>query len=45
MGKHFWDYEDGKFAHTISDNMAIPRGICLPSRSHDILLPDKSSGY
>lgn len=23
MGKHFFDYEDGDFVHTISDNMAI----------------------
>ena len=23
MGKHFFDFEDGDFVHTISDNMAI----------------------
>ena len=23
MSKHFFDFEDGAFAHTISDNMAI----------------------
>lgn len=23
MSKHFFDFEDGDFAHTISDNMAI----------------------
>ena len=23
MGKHFFDYDDGNFAHTISDNMAM----------------------
>lgn len=23
MRKHFFDYDDGDFAHTISDNMAI----------------------
>lgn len=23
MWKHFFDYDDGNFAHTISDNMAI----------------------
>ena len=23
MGKHFFDFEDGDFAHSISDNMAI----------------------
>ena len=23
MGKHFFDYDDGDFAHTISDNMAM----------------------
>ena len=23
MGKHFFDYEDGDFAYSISDNMAI----------------------
>lgn len=23
MGKHFFDYEDGNFAYSISDNMAM----------------------
>ncbi len=23
MGKHFFDYDDGNFAHTISDNMQL----------------------
>ena len=23
MCKHFFDYDDGDFAHTVSDNMAI----------------------
>ena len=23
MGKHFFDYEDGDFTHSISDNMAM----------------------
>ena len=23
MGKHFFDFEDGDFAHSISDNMAM----------------------
>ena len=23
MGKHFFDYDDGNFAHTISGNMAM----------------------
>ena len=23
MSKHFFDYDDGDFAHTISDNMAM----------------------
>ena len=23
MGKHFFDYDDGDSAHTISDNMAM----------------------
>ena len=26
MSKHFFDYDDGDFAHTISDNMAIDMG-------------------
>ena len=26
MGKHFFDYDDGDFAYTISDNMAIDSG-------------------
>ena len=27
MGKHFFDYDDGDFAYTISDNMAIDSGV------------------
>ena len=28
MGKHFFDYDDGDFAHTISDNMAMDMDSC-----------------
>lgn len=26
MSKHFFDYDDGDFAYTVSDNMAIDSG-------------------
>ena len=26
MSKHFFDYDDGDFAHSISDNMAMDTG-------------------
>ena len=30
IGKHFFDYEDGDFAHSISDNMAIDMDSLYP---------------
>ena len=35
MGKHFFDYDDGNFAHTISDNMTIDSGGDLLMRMGD----------
>ena len=29
MGKHFLGYDDGDYAHTISDNMAIDSDRCF----------------
>ena len=41
MGKHFFDYDDGNFAHTISDNMAIDS---LLMRMGDNMAMDMDSG-
>ena len=35
MGKHFFDFEDGDFAHSISDNMAIDSDGDTRSRVED----------
>ena len=44
MGKHFFDYEDGDFAHTISDNMAIDSDGNLLMRMGDNMAMDMDSG-
>ena len=36
MGKHFFDFEDGDFVHTISDNMAIDSDGNMMMRMSDI---------
>ena len=44
MGKHFFDYEDGDFAHPISDNMAIDSDGDLLMRMGDHMAMDMDSG-
>ena len=44
MGKHFFDYEDGNFAHLISDNMAIDSNGDLLMRMGDNMAMDMNSG-
>ena len=44
MGKHFFDYDDGNFAHTISGNMAIDSGGDLLMRMGDNMAMDMDSG-
>lgn len=44
MGKHFFDYEDGDFAHSISDNMAIDSDGDLLMRVADNIAMDIDSG-
>ena len=44
MGKHFFDFEDGDFAHSISDNMAIDSDGNLMMRMSDNMDMDMDSG-
>lgn len=44
MGKHFFDYDDGDFAHTISDNMTIDSDGDLLMRIGDNMAMDMDSG-
>ena len=44
MGKHFFDYEDGDFAYSISDNMAIDSDGDLLMRIDDNMAMDMDSG-
>ena len=44
MGKHLFDYEDGDFAHTILDNMAIDSEGDLLMRMGDNVAMDMDSG-
>ena len=44
MGKHFFDCEDGDFAHSISDNMAIDSDGDLLMRMGDNMAMDMDSG-
>ena len=44
MGKHFFDFEDGDFAHSISDNMAIDSDGDLLMRMGDNMSMDMDSG-
>ena len=44
MGKHFFDYEDGDFAYSISDNMAIDSDGDLLMRMGDNMVMDMDSG-
>lgn len=43
MGKHFFDFEDGDFAHTISDNMAIDSDGNMMMRMSDNMAMDLDS--
>lgn len=44
MGKRFFDYEDGDFAMTISDNMAMDSDGNLMMRMSDTMAMDMESG-
>ena len=44
MGKHFFDYGGGDFAHTISDNMAIDFDGDLLMRMGENMAMDMDSG-
>ena len=44
MGKHFFDYDDGDFAHTVSDSMAMDSGGDLLMRMGDNMAMDMDSG-
>lgn len=44
MGKNFFDYEDGNFARSISDNMAIDSDRDLLIRMGDNMAMDMDSG-
>lgn len=44
MSKHFFDYDDGDFAFSISDNMAIDSDGDLLMRMSDNMAMDLDSG-
>ena len=44
MDKYFFDFEDGDFAHSISDNMAIDSDGDLLMRMGDNMAMDLDSG-
>lgn len=44
MGKHFFDYDDGDFAYSISNNMAIDSDGDLMMRMGDNMAMDMDSG-
>ena len=44
MGKHFFDFEDCDFAHSISDNMSIDSDGDLLMRMGDNMTMDMDSG-
>ena len=44
MGKHFYDFEDGDFAYSISDDMAIDTDGDLMLRTGDNMAMDMDSG-
>ena len=44
MSKHFFDFEDGNFSHSISDNMAIDSDGDLLMRMGDNMAMDMDSG-
>ena len=44
MGKHFFDFEDGDFAFSISDNMAMDSDGDLMMRMGDNMAMDMDTG-
>ncbi len=44
MGKHFFDFEDGDFAFTISDNIAMGSDGNMMMRMGDNMAMDMDSG-
>lgn len=44
MGKHFFDYENGDFVHSISDNIAIDSDGDFLMRMGDNMAMDMDSG-
>lgn len=44
MSKHFFDYEDGDFAFSISDNMAMDSDGNMMMRMNDNMAIDMDSG-
>ncbi len=44
MSKHFFDYDDGDFAYTVSDNMAIDSDGNMMMRMGDNMAVDMDSG-
>ena len=44
MGKHFFDYDDCDYAHSISDNMAIDSDGNMMMRMSDNMAMDMDSG-
>ena len=44
MSKHFFDYDDGDFAHSISDSMVIDSDGNLMMRMGDNMAMDMDSG-
>ncbi len=44
MGKHFFDFEDGDFANSISNNMAIDSDSNLLMRMSNNMAMDMDSG-
>lgn len=44
MSKHFFDYEDGDFAFSISDNMAMDSDGNMMMRMSDNMAMDMDSG-
>ena len=44
MGKNFFDYDDGDFVHTISDNMALDSDGDLMMRMENNMAMDMDSG-
>ena len=44
MGKHFFDFEDGDFAFTISDNIAMDSDGNMMMRMGDSMAMDLDSG-